>query len=310
MMTGFSLMVIGIALAQTPVPADDAARAASAAEKAAQSAQAAAEAAQRAAQAAEAIAARGAPKVEEKKAEEKKAEEKGAVWSGTLGAGLISVTGNARTITANVSGAFERTSKDWVIGGKASAVYGQSRPVGADASEVVAMAASLLLRGDRRFTERYSGYVSAAAETDHIKSVELRPSVEGGVGILWIEDKEGDLLRSRLRTDLALRYSQEHRFQYFPVPLNLEDVSLVAPKIGVNYRYALNKDVIFTEDLEVLLNIAGTSRALVTSVSKITARLVGALSMGVGFTVNHDSLPAEGRLPTDTALNVGLEVAL
>jgi hypothetical protein len=307
MLTGLKLWVVAMALAQVPAPAEDAAKVAAAAEKAALAAQAAAEAAQRAAQAAEAIAARGgAPKADEKTPEEKSE----VVWSGTLGAGLISMTGNARTITANLSAAFERTSKVWVVGGKASGVYGQSRAVGADNSEVVAMGASLLLRGDRRFTERYSGYVSAAAETDHIKSVELRPSMEAGVGILWIEDKEGELLRSRLRSDFALRYSREQRFQYYPVPMDLEDVSLVAPKLGVNFRHALNKDVIFSEELEVLLNIAGTSRALVSSVTKIAARLIGPLSMGVGFTVNHDSQPAAGRLPTDTALNVGVEVAL
>ncbi len=307
-MAGFSLMVVGMVLAQATAPADDAARAAAAAEKAALAAQAAAEAAQKAAQAAEAIAARGAIKVEEGKAQEKKSEE--AVWSGTLSAGLISLTGNAQTITANVSGAFERTSKDWVISGKASGVYGESRPVGNDNAQVVALAASLLLRGDRRFTERYSGYVAASADTDHIKSVEIRPSTEAGVGILWIEEKEGDLLKSRLRSDLALRYSREQRFQYYPTPMALDAVTLVAPKVGVNYRYALSKDVIFSEDLEVLLNVAGSSRALVTSATKIAARLVGALSMGVGFAVNHDSQPAAGRLPTDTALNLGLEVAL
>lgn len=308
MLTGASLWVAAMALAQVPAPAEDAAKAAAAAEKAALAAQVAAEAAQRAAQAAEAIVGRGgAPKAEEEKKPEEKSE---VVWSGTLGAGLISLTGNARTITANVSAAFERTSKAWVISGKASGAYGQSRAVGAESSEVVAMGASLLLRGDRRFTDRYSGYVSAAADTDHIKSVELRPSMEAGVGILWVEDKEGELLRSRLRSDLALRYSREQRYQYFPAPMDLEDVSLIAPKLGVSYRHALNKDVIFSEDLEVLLNIAGSSRALVSSVTKIAARLIGPLSMGVGFTVNHDSQPAAGRLPTDTALNVGVEVAL
>jgi hypothetical protein len=307
MLTGVSLWMVAMALAQAPAPIEDAAKSAAAAEKAALAAQVAAEAAQRAAQAAEAIAARGgAPRADEKKPEEKSE----IVWSGTLGAGLISLTGNARTITANVSAAFERTSKSWVISGKASGAYGQSRAVGAESSEVVAMGASLLLRGDRRFTDRYSGYVSAAADTDHIKSVELRPSMEAGVGILWIDDKEGELLRSRLRSDLAFHYSSEQRFQYYPTSMDLEDVSLIAAKLGVSFRHALNKDVIFGEDLEVLFNIAGTSRALVSSVTKIAARLLGPLSMGVGFTVNHDSQPAAGRLPTDTALNVGVEVAL
>ncbi len=313
--SGVSISIVAMVLAQ--VPSDEAARAASAAQKAAeaaeaaaQAAEAAAQAARRAARAAEETAAHGFPsKKEEKPAENRPEEKRRALWSGTLGMGFISLAGNARTLTMSLSGSFERSSSGWVVAGKASAVYGESRAVGVVDAQTVALGASLQVRGDRRITERASGYLLGALDTDHIKSVELRPAAEAGMGLLWVENKEGDLLRSRLRTDLAMRYNHERRFQYYPAPLSLPGVTFVGPKLGASCRFAISKDVIFTEDAEALLNIAGRSRVLVTSVTKIASRLIGALSLGVSFTVNNDSQPASDRSPTDTALSVGLELA-
>ena len=79
---------------------------------------------------------------------------------------------------------------------------------------------------------------------------------------------------------------------------------------GLAFRYALSTGIVFTEDAEVLPNVLGDGRVLVNSTTKIAARLTESLSLGVSFVVNHDSLPAPARCPTDTALTVGLELAL
>jgi hypothetical protein len=80
--------------------------------------------------------------------------------------------------------------------------------------------------------------------------------------------------------------------------------------VAGSFRYALNKLVIFQQDVEVLPNVLGPSRVLVNSNSKISAQVVAALSIGVGFQVKYDSRPAEGRVPTDTALTVGIDAAM
>ena len=285
----------------------DSARAAQAAERAATAAERAAEAAARAADAAEKIAARTMASA----AATVPPEGPSAAWTGAATLGLISLTGNSRALTFNSNLNLERKSEDWIFATKANATYGQATlPAAAAASSTIALAAGAQLRGDRRLTERVSAYLLTGADTDHVKSVELRAIGEAGSGITWVDVKEGELQKSRLRTDLAFRYADESRFQYYPTLRNVPDATLIAPRFGVAYRYALNKDVVFMQDAEVMPNVVGASRVLVNSLTKLTARLVASLSLGVSFAVAHDSLPAPGKVPTDTALSVGLELGL
>ena len=190
---------------------------------------------------------------------------------------------------------------------RVAGAYGQSRLGEGDEATVVALNALGQVRGDRRFTHIAAAYVLGGAETDHVKSIEYRALGEGGAAITWLERKEGDLLKLLLRTDLAVRYQYESRYQYYPVPLDIEDVNLVAPKLGIGFQYALNQYVTFVEEAEVLLNILGDSRVLVSSLTRLNARMTDSVAMSVGFQIKHDSAPAEGRVPTDTILSIGVE---
>ncbi len=291
-----------------PVSSDPAERAAKAAERAADAAQRAAEAAAKAADAAQRVSTAAATETTAEKKED--AEPTGAQWTGSLGAGLISFTGNSETLTFSLNGALERKTENWIYAAMVAAAYGQATTTIGGPSDVVALNAQARLRGDRRFTEHVSAFLAAGLETDHVKSVEYNAFGEVGSGIIWIERKQGDLLKTMLRTDLALRYGNEARFQYYPTPADVADVTLVAPRLGVAFRYALTPTVVFTEDVEALLNVVGASRVLATSTTKLSAGLNRHLSFGVGFQVRHDSTPATGKKPTDTALTVGIEATL
>lgn len=231
-------------------------------------------------------------------------------WTGAIGASLISLTGNADTLTVSGLAAFERKSESWILGFKAVGAYGQSRGSGEVESQVVALNALGQVRVDRRFTDVVSAYGLVILETDHLRSIEYRTSVEAGAAIVWVDQKAENDRALFLRTDLAMRYADESRQQYYPTREDLDDIRLVAPKLGASFRYSLSKDVAFVEDAEVLLNILGDFRMLFTSTSKLSARLIENVSLGVGFQITHDSAPAEGKVPTDTALTVGIEVAL
>jgi putative salt-induced outer membrane protein YdiY len=287
----------------------------SAAERAATAAQSAAEAANRVAQTVDKLAQAAPAASEEKPPEDSEAAAKAEAaketsWTGTISAGLISLTGNSRSTTTTGAASATRQSKGWLLSAKANGAYGVSRPAEeSDEPEVVALNAALELRGGRRFTERYSGYLLAGGSTDHVKSIESLQYGEAGVSILWLERKEDDFVDLWLQTDLAFRAGEELRYQYYPTPMDIPNVPLAAPKLGLAFRYALDRNVIFTEDFEILPTVLGPSRLLVNSTTKLNAKLVSSLSLGVSFLVKHDSRPAEGKLPTDTALNVGLEVA-
>lgn len=238
----------------------------------------------------------------------------GAKWTNNIGFGLISLTGNSRSITATTTVAAERKSEDWIFALKGAAAYGESSPPVAagvaETSSVIAALAGATLRGDRRFTERYSAYLLAGADTDRVKSVARRLTGEAGLSILWIDEKEGNFLKRSLKTDLAMRHQEEKRFQFYPVRLEVADVKLTAPRVAASFRYALSKEVVFLQDLEVLPNVVGESRVLANSLSKLSSRLSASVALTLGFSVAYDSKPAAGKEDTDTTLSAGLEVAL
>ena len=231
-------------------------------------------------------------------------------WTGTAGLALISLSGNANTLTFNGTVNLDRKWEVWALGFKAFGTYGQTRLEGTEDAQVVALAAGVALRGDRKVAGPVTVFSLVGLETNHVKSVEEVGFVEAGTGITWAEVKEGELQKLLVRTDVALRYAREYRFQYYPFQMTLPTRDLLGPKIGVAFRYALSKDVIFSQDAELVPNLLGESRLLVSATTKLSSHLTESLSLGVSFRLDSDSRPAPGKVPTDSALTVGVEVAL
>lgn len=312
---------------QTPAPESamtSAARSAEAAEKAAQAAQAAAESAARLAAAFEKLAtsleaAKGAPVAAAEPQKKEEAPKKETNWSGLIGLSLISLTGNSDSITTSANAALRRESKRWIFELKAGGAYGRTRAADVidEATgeavevdpEIVALNANIDLRADLRFTSKISIYLLGGVMTDHVKSVETKPVGEAGLSVIWLDQKKGDLSTLRLQTDFAFRGGKELRFQYYPEPVNLEDQVIAAPRFALAFRYAMTEGLILTEDFEVLPNVVGDSRLWLSSLTKISVKLIKALSFNTSFLVTHDTAPAEGKEKTDTALTVGLELA-
>jgi len=306
-------LLVALALSQSPeVPARPAE--VPPAERAAVAAEKAAAASERVAVAVEKLAAAQAAErkseEEEAKAEEADAENSG--WRGTVGLGLTWLSGNSDSITSTALLGMERRWQNWAIAFKANGAYGQARPATdlTQPAQVVALRAGGSLRGDRRFTERMSAYVQGGLETDHVRSVELRKSVEAGASSTWIDVKEKDLQKALVRTDLALRYTDEARFQYYPVALNVPDIMLLGPRVALTALYALTKDTFLSEDVDAIPNIVGDARVLVNSTTKLSTRLSQGLLVTTSFQLAYDSQPAAGKRPMDTILTAGLELGL
>ncbi len=301
-----TLSLLLVLLAQTD-STDAAARAAAAAERAALAAEKAAEAAQRIAeaQAGPAPAAAAAPAADGTPPPE--------TWNGSIGVSMIALSGNAESITAMSNLAVDRKFGKWAFGARASGAYGQTR-IASGGEEVSAMRAGLSLRGDRNVVTFATIFAQGGLDTDHVKSVEVRGYGELGTGLRFYEKKEGDLERIYIRADLAMRFQQEERFQYYaspttPANTGLPDATLVAPRIAATFRYAINKDIKFSEELEFLPNVLGQARVLVNNTTKLNARLTESLSISASFVANFDSAPAPGKKDLDTSLALGLEAA-
>ncbi len=231
-------------------------------------------------------------------------------WTGAIGLNLIAVTGSADTLTFSTTGAADRRWRDWVLSAKFAAAYGQSRVLEGAAPSVTALSAAGQLRGERVLSGIASAFLLAGAETDHVKSIEYRASGEGGVAINWVERKQGEDTILLVRTDIGARYSYESRFQYYPGPLQLDNVTLVAPSLGIGFRYNLSKEVAIVEEAQAATNVVGEARIIASSLTKLTAELTEGLAFNTSFQVNYDSAPAAGKVPTDTILSVGIEFAL
>jgi putative salt-induced outer membrane protein YdiY len=295
------------ATARAAAAAEAAERAAQSAERAAVAAAAAAEAAARAAektsQGLALVQTRFTPPEPSKPAVVAAAAP--SPWTATVGLGFLALTGNARTVTFNSTAAAERKTAEWIATVKLAGTYGQNTAAGKE--EVVAQSAGALARLDRRFGPTYSAYLLGGADADHVKSVELRSTGEAGAAVIWADP--GEATGAFLRTDLGFRVAHEQRHQYQPVSAGLADVTLYAPHAGAAFRYRLSKEVLFSQEADVLSGVSD-GRVLATSLTRVVTRLSSSLGLGTGFTVSHDSKPAAGKVPTDTSLAVTLEVLL
>jgi hypothetical protein len=303
--------------APSPSPTPDPAKVADAAAKAADAAERAADAAQRAAEAAvtilktqcpPVIAAAAAP------APPKAPPPDTTPWESTIGIGFIWLSGNSNTLIFNGTGIATKKWDGWGIGINAFGSYGQTSLTQGSSSQVNALAAGLKLRGSRDATPNVPIFIDLGIETNHIKSVESLTTADLGAGIIWAHEKVADFDKLLLRTDVSIHYEHETDFQYFPFAESLPTPSreLLGPRVALIFRYALRKDVIFTEDDEIIANVLNVSpiRVKVSSTTKIAARLTGSLSMTLSFQVAYDSEPPPTKVNTDTALMAGLEMAL
>jgi len=285
-------------------------KAAEAAAKAAESAAAAAEAAQKAVAPPAPPPAPAAPAAPAASAAAAAPAAPPVVWTSVINLGMISLTGNTQSLAFSFGGNVQRKSEEWIFGIKASANYGEARDNTSGIVSVNALAATVQLREDKRFSSFASAYLLEGIDTDHIKSIEERPYAEAGASIIWFDQKEGDFSKTSLRTDLGFRYGREYDFQYYPAPLNLGEVDIGGPHLGVSYRYALSKEIIFTDDIDVVASLLNQARMLLVNTAKVSARLSSSVNLAVSFVVNDDTLPPPPKQSVDTALTIGVEIAL
>jgi len=300
--------------------------------QAAQAAQQAAEAAQKAAQAAQqalmVMVAQQKPPPGEEAASSAEAKAQEAVekppsaWTTAANFGLMFLAGNSSSITLNGRLALTRKTENWILGGRAYGAYGRARPTGAEHFTDIAVQGGADFRADRRFNLMLSGYSLSGIDFDHIRFIEARPFAELGTGVIWVDNKVGNVQKTLLSTDFGLRYAYESRFRYYPTakeiallppedvptePRNLPNVQVVAPRAALNFRYMLTEGVTFGEDFEVLLNVIEAKRFWVNSATRVLVRLSQVFSVSTALTFKYDSEPPEGAQKLDTVLSLGLD---
>lgn len=235
------------------------------------------------------------------------------VWSATATFGLTWVTGNVTSIAAVIGAGAQRKGEKTILSAKIWGGYGQriGDVAAGENDEILLYNAGAAAQFDYRFNSNISAFLGAGIDTDHVKSVEVRGYGDLGVGVLWIDVKDGvekaAYQKLLFKTDLSLRVQPEQRFQYYPTPTNIDDELLVGPRIAAQFRYGLSAGTYLQEDLEIVPDVIGPLRVLINSTTKLAVTVASMLSVNLGFAMRYDSAPAAGKKPLDTVLTLGLE---
>ncbi len=307
-----------LAQADTSTPAPAAAPL-SAEERAALAAERAAVAAEKTAAAAERLANSVAPEAPK---EEPAAPPKPDAWTGSAGIGLTYITGNTQSLVLTAGVQADRKWDKWSFGLRLSAAYGIANANANDptsTSATTARKAGGTVRGERAYGSGFaSSFITLGSEFDHVKNIESRSIGEAGVGLTFLNRKEADLEKLFLKLDLGLRGGYETRYQYFPTPTAIDPygVPILAPRGGLYFRWAFNKYVRFSEEIEFIPYVLApdAGRLLINNTTKLSSRITEFLALTAGVIVNYDSKPpqvapppAPQRLSTDVTLTAGLD---
>ena len=87
-------------------------------------------------------------------------------------------------------------------------------------------------------------------------------------------------------------------------------MTLLAPRLGGSFRYALTPYSQLIQEAEVLYNVLGGVHVLVNSLTKASAHLFQPIALTASLIANYDSQPAPGKVRTNTALIVGVEIPI
>ncbi len=232
-------------------------------------------------------------------------------WKSTIGGGLNVVTGTSGASTFKAAAALSREGPRWRLAGRIEGTYGRSRQ--ADGSSLTsASRGATWLRIDRLLGPRWSVYALGGLEFDHVAGVEYRSVSEVGGSAQWLDVKtKEDWLRAGLRTDAGVRYGYEARWSYFGDERGARPgVELVAPHAGLAFVWGFSKDVSLCSEAEATVTASDGGRVLLKSVTKLSSRLAGSLTLGVSYGVEHDSRPSPGGAALATELSTVLELGL
>ena len=241
-------------------------------------------------------------------------------WVGSVGGGVSFITGNAQTLTLTANLSADKKWENWGLGIRASGAYGLANPsanVTGSTTTVNARRAGATVRGDRSFgSGLVSLFVLGGSEFDHMKNIEFRGFGEFGTGLTFANQKEADLEKLFIRLDIAMRAGGETHVNYFPTTVtgNPYAVIILAPRAALVFRWALNKNMRISEEIELIpyLLAPNAGRLLLNNTTKLSARLTESLSLTAALVLNYDSQPppaTPARLPLDAALTIGVEAA-
>lgn len=238
--------------------------------------------------------------------------------SGSASLSLVWLAGNSNAITGQLNAGLSMFVERWTLSLKAGAAYGQARGPDDLADKVTALNVSGELKGTRNFTDIVGIYLLSGAGHDAVARVNWRVWEEAGMALTFVrlmDPTDKEFIRFQLGADVGARYQREEWFQFFPTateargPIVNPQPNIVAIKAALGLRYAPIKNILITENLEMLPDVLTPANFVLNNVTALVVKVIGPFSLSTSFTLKFDNLPPPGAQKLDTILAFGADVS-
>ena len=208
-------------------------------------------------------------------------------WSGSGEAGLLTTTGNSETRTVNAKAGLKYEDGRLLSALDLAAVYSseETEVDGKKEDRTSAEKYNAAAKIGYKFSNRDYIFVNAAYEDDRFSGYDYRSDYAAGYGRKIINT---DKVKFNLEAGPGYRYDKRRDG-------GRENETVFRGYALFDYQFS--EQTGFRQELTIL---AGPDNTGTKSVTALKSQVVGALSMKVSYTVDHDSHVPEGTKHTDT----------
>lgn len=227
----------------------------------------------------------------------------------SVSAGGLTTTGNSRLFALTANGAVDSRFGDDGFGASLLGNYGRSAAPGGPMETTVENLQGRV-RYDRFLLDDASVFMIATGRYDKLQGIAFRLNLDPGFKYLFVN-----------RASTALWGELGYDFQY---DVRTEEARTVTNEAGelvetldktatdhsvrafLGFRHAFNEAVALSTGIEYLQSFIASERYRANYEALFTARIIGALALGAGFTARFDNapLPDKSKLDTTTTLSL------
>lgn len=232
-------------------------------------------------------------------------------WNAAAGAVLS--TGNTQQFTGNAGSDFTLVRGPHGFAAKAALVYGIADVNNGLGYEQNAFNINGKLRYDYFFTDMDSLFGAFVYRHDRFAGLDHRLQGQLGYQRFFIRDEKHKFW-GEIGYDITEDRIYQENVVVGPPMVTTVFADWIDPvhaaRLFVGYDNQLNEAVTFTTGAEFLMNLELPKDTRINWDNKITSKLVGSLSLEVGFLMQFDNVPVPGRKKLDTTTRLNLVYSL
>lgn len=206
-------------------------------------------------------------------------------WTGKGQLGFSRATGNSSDIGFNAGVQLQRQGADWTHELRSQVDYQESNGVVTRERVIGA------LESQFRFEDNAFAFGQAQYERDRVQGIDSRYALSGGLGWTVVDNAK---LRLSLKGGPAFRHTS----------YRLEDTENVITALGaLDGRWSMTKSLTLNQHAETFI---ATDNSTFASTTAVDARILGALSARLSYTIDYQTSPPVGAVDLNTLSRASL----